>query len=127
MKKILITAAVINLITALIHTIMGGQELMVPFVAYDIPLSIKSILHACWHMVTATLFISTIALFYLGIKHTNLSIGLITRFIGILYIAYGFVFIIISLAYGIFLPQSILLIPIGILSFWGGKNPGTLN
>ncbi|MCP4106651.1 MAG: hypothetical protein GY749_14125 [Desulfobacteraceae bacterium] len=121
MKKIWIAAGSLNLITALIHTIVGHFDLILPFVASDIAILQKSILHACWHMVTATLFFSSVILLYIGIKPQKYASAQISVLLGVLYVIFSIVFIVVGICYGLFLFQWILLLPIGILAIYGAK------
>lgn len=121
MTKIWIAAGVLNLITALIHTILGHFDLILPFVDLEFEVPLKAILHACWHMVTVMLFFSSIILLYIGIRPQKYASSQISILLGVLYVAFSLVFIIMSIAYGLFLPQWVLLLPIGILAIYGAK------
>jgi len=121
MKIIWIAAGVLNLITALIHTILGHFDLILPFADLEFATPQKGILHACWHMVTVMLFFSSIILLYIGIRPQKYASSQISILLGVLYVAFSLVFIVMSIAYGLFLPQWVLLLPIGILAIYGAK------
>lgn len=124
MKKLLLAAALLNLIAALIHTIAGHFKLILPFAHTDIANTLKAILHACWHMVTVILFFSSLALFYIGLRPQQSAAIPIANLIGILYIAFSLAFILVGIGYQLFLPQVVLLLPIGIMSIIGARHIG---
>lgn len=124
MKKILLATAILNLITALIHTIVGHYDLIVPFIQTDFAEALKAILHACWHMVTVILFISSVVLFYVGLRPAESAAIPIVYLVGALYIAFALVFVLMGIRYELFLPQVLLLLPIGIMSIFGAMRIG---
>jgi hypothetical protein len=121
LNKKLISAGILNLITALIHTILGHYTLILPFVGIEFETPLKAILHSCWHMVTFTLFFSSLVFLYIGIKPKKINTKQVSYILGIPYIAFALIFIVLSFAYNIFLFQWVLLLPIGLLSIYGGK------
>jgi len=115
----------IGLITALVHLIAGHFEIIKPFMQCDLVPVPKATLHACWHIVTVILFVSAIALLYLGVNPTSTDSNILALFIGGQFVAYAIVFLVFALAGNwsnklIRLPQWILLLPIGVLSIVGG-------
>ena len=123
MNKTWLITGIINLITALIHTIMGQIEVVNPFVKVDFDAPLKAILHSCWHMVTISLFFSSIVFIYIGIYYNkNHSIRL-PLVLGLHYIGFSLAFILISASYNCFLPHWILLLPIGVLAIIGCRRP----
>ena len=121
MNKIWIVAGIINFIAALIHTILGHFMVILPFVGLECAVPVKAILHACWHMVTVTLFFSSMIFLYAGIKPQKFKSTQISILLGVPYIGFAIAFIVISFVHGVFLPHWILLLPIGILAIYGGK------
>jgi hypothetical protein len=121
MKKILVAAAILNLITALIHTIAGHFDLVLPFVQTDLEPALKAVLHACWHMVTAILFIFSGVLFYIGLKPVKVYAIPVINLLGGLYIIFALVFVLVGLSYHQFLFQVLFLLPIGIMSLYGAN------
>jgi len=105
LNKIWITTGIINLITALIHTVVGHFKLILPFVMLEFSNPLKAILHACWHMVTVILFFSSIVFFYIGIKPQKYKSTQISILLGLHYIAFAIVFMVMSFAYSVFLFQ----------------------
>jgi vacuolar-type H+-ATPase subunit I/STV1 len=82
------------------------------------------LLYACWHLVTATLILSAIALFWLSSNNRTESNFALPAFIGILWVSFGVVFIFVALYFSgikalLVLPQWTLLIPIGGLTLFG--------
>lgn len=120
MKKVLLFTACFNLVVALIHTILGHFDLIVPFEKVQFDTISKAILHACWHMVTVVLFLSSIVFTYIAFQPKPSGSAPILLLLGTLYICFSMVFAIVCWGYGIFLPQVFLLLPIGIMGLWGG-------
>jgi len=114
----LITAGIINLFTALLHTIGGQLDLINPMLSSSLNISEKTQLLGVWHMVTVILFSSSLLLLYYAFNKKD---RILIRVIGYLYILLSIPFIVISLLYGTLVPQWILLLPIGILSILGVK------
>ncbi|SEJ56246.1 hypothetical protein SAMN05192553_10599 [Cyclobacterium xiamenense] len=122
MKKLLIIAAVINLAVAIIHTIIGESDIVAPLLATDAPDTVRWTLHSAWHMISVVLFISTLALFYVSRKGKDEPHSMVlSKYIGIQYVALAMVFVVTSLMYGIFFPQIVMLAPIGILAILASR------
>lgn len=113
--------ASLNLITALIHTIMGHYELILPFTDIDFPDTLKAILHACWHMVTTVLFFSSLVFYFLGHRPQLATARPVVLLLGLLYIIFSMAFLAVSIGYNLFLPQILLLLPIGLMAIFGAK------
>ncbi len=122
MKSILIISAIINLVVAVIHTVIGETDIVAPLLASDAPDLVKATLHSAWHMISVVLYLSAFALFHISRKdkHDDHS-KILPTYIGIQYIALAMVFVVTSLVYGQFFPQIVMLLPIGLLSFWAGR------
>jgi len=117
MKTLLIIGAIINLAVAIIHTIIGESNIVTPLLATDAPDTVRWTLHAAWHMISVVLFISAFTLFYVSRKGKDDPRSVVlSRYIGIQYLALAMVFVATSVVYGIFFPQIVMLAPIGILA-----------
>ena len=122
MIKIWVLAGSINLITAFIHVIAGHFEMVIPLLNSGLDIVPLATLYACWHMVSITLFLSSMVLLYIGLKPNKLASNQIATCVGILYALYSILFIILNFKYGFSsIPQWVLLLPIGILSLYGVK------
>lgn len=128
MKKnsALLAAAYLAAFTAIVHTIGGTLEIHTPLVTSPLPTSISLLLYACWHLVTVTLILSAIALFWSSHNNRVKSNFALPAFIGILWISFGVVFVFVALYFSglgglMILPQWILLIPIGALAIYGTR------
>jgi len=122
MKNILVIAAIINLAVAVIHTFIGETDIVAPLLASNAPELVQATLHSAWHMISVVLYLSSFALFYVSQKDKNSPHGkILPTYIGIQYIALAMVFVVTSLVYGQFFPQIVMLLPIGLLSFWAGR------
>jgi hypothetical protein len=117
----LIISGLINLFTFLLHVIGGQISLINPLLDSNLELQVKTELLGVWHMVTIILFITSIILLYWGFKQNKKSNIELLSFIGYLYILFSVPFVIISIIYGLLVPQWILLLPIGILTIIGIK------
>jgi hypothetical protein len=135
-RSLLLSASILATFTAALHTIGGTMEIYDPLFNSVMPESVKLVLYACWHMVSVALILSAFALYRLARKsHETMNVDL-AGFMGVFWILCGFVFVAIDLSFlgwaGLWeLPQWILLIPIGALSWYGawrfqleaGNNP----
>lgn len=122
MKTLLIIAAIINLAVAIIHTIIGESDIVTPLLATDAPDTVRWTLHAAWHMISVVLFISALTLFYVSRKGKYDPRSMVlSRYIGIQYLALAMVFVVTSVVYGIFFPQIVMLAPIGILALLASR------
>ncbi len=116
-----IIAGVINLFTALLHTIGGQIGLINPFLESNLENQTKTELLGVWHMVTVMLFASSFIFIHMGFKQKEKLNTELPSFISYLYILFSAVFIIVSLLNETLAPQWILLLPIGILGLLGVK------
>ena len=122
MKGLLITAAVVNLAVAVIHTFIGENDIIATLLATDAPDTVRWTLHSAWHMISVVLYMSSFTLFYVSRKDKNDPYSKIfPNYIGIQYIPLAMVFVVTSLVYGIFFPQIVMLAPIGILALLAGR------
>lgn len=111
-------AGVINLFTALLHTIGGQMDLVSPLQKSDMTNQAKAEWFGVWHMVTIILFASSFLILRSFLRKTQSeTLG----YFGYLYILLSIPFIISSLLNGFLVPQWILLLPIGLLILIGQK------
>lgn len=80
-------------------------------------------MYACWHMVSAALLLTSLALLPIGLGHTSNN-GLL-NFLGVLWVLFSAVFLFVTLVQarprGPFrFPQWTLLLPVAVLSFLAG-------
>ncbi|MEZ9186526.1 hypothetical protein AB4158_20465 [Vibrio splendidus] len=109
--------------TTLVHVFAGQIDPVRPFLKSkldDIP---KATLLACWHLVSVTLFVSSLMLLYVGWYGID-SLYFLIQLLGFLYILYASVFVAVGLYFFgakvfVKLPQWILLLPIGFLANYG--------
>ncbi len=116
----LIIAGIICLATALLHTIGGQYDLIGPLLDSDLHRQKKTELLGVWHMVTVIIFISAIVLLKNGFRPNSApdnSISLLAW----LFIAFGIVFLMVSIFNQTLAPQWILCFPIGVLALLGNK------
>ena len=119
---ILLTASVIALATTLIHAILGGKDVASPLLRAEIPEEVKLTMYACWHMVTAAMGLTSVALLLVATAVVQSS-GL-AQFLGILWTLFAIVFLFVTLVLasprGLFrFPQWALLLPVGVLAIAG--------
>ena len=122
MNWILLTASVIAMATTLLHAIVGGKEIASPLLRSEIPEEVKLTMYACWHMVTAALGLTSVALLLIATAVFKSS-GL-AQFLGVLWTLFALVFLFVTLVLasprGLFrFPQWTLLLPVGILAIAG--------
>ncbi|MFA0570915.1 hypothetical protein [Vibrio gallaecicus] len=117
------SSGLLALFTTLVHVFAGQIDPVRPFLKSkldDIP---KATLLACWHLVSVTLFVSSLVLLYVGWYGID-SLYFLTQLLGFLYILYASVFVAVGLYFFgakvfVKLPQWILLLPIGLLATFG--------
>jgi len=117
----LLSAGILSLFTAFLHTIGGQIELVNPLLASDLTMQVRTEWLGAWHMITLILFVFAYYLIIAGrTAATQLNKELL-RFIAILCFLFALSFIISSLYMQTLAPQWILFIPIGILVSLGIK------
>ncbi|MEZ8503156.1 hypothetical protein AB6D08_17730 [Vibrio splendidus] len=117
------SSGLLALFTTLVHVFAGQIDPVRPFLKSkldDIP---KATLLACWHLVSVTLFVSSLMLLYIGWYGID-SLYFLIQLLGFLYILYASVFVAVGLYFFgakvfVKLPQWTLLLPIGLLANYG--------
>jgi len=120
-NTIWITAGIINLFTALLHTIGGQIDLVNSLLNSDLSDQAKTEWLGVWHMITVVLFATSYYLIRSGLSKTKFPNSGIIKSIGAIYVLFSLSFIFSSIITQNFAPQWILLLPIGILAIWGIK------
>lgn len=115
-----LTAGILCLLTALLHTFGGQLELVQPLLGGSLPESAKVQWLGVWHMVTVSLFGAAYWLLRSG-RQPNKAPGALLNNIAYLFLLFAGVFLLSSIAEGIHAPQWILLLPIGVLAVIGGR------
>jgi hypothetical protein len=123
-NRSLLISAFLAAFTAIVHTIGGTLEIHTPLLTSPLPEPISLLLYACWHLVTVTLILSAVALFWSSPNNRAESNFALPAFIGILWVSFGIVFVVVALYFSgfralIVLPQWTLLLPIGGLALFG--------
>ena len=123
MNRPLLSAALLAAFTAALHTFGGTLEIEAPLLQSNMPIRVSLLLLACWHMVTAALIISAIAL-GLALRNPTAAHMAAVKLVSYLWLSFGAVFIAIDLIYAgppmlLQLPQWVLLLPVGALGLWG--------
>ena len=124
MSGVLLAAAVLAALTAAIHSFVGGRDVVRPLLASSLAEEPRRTLYGCWHIVTVLLVASAAVLFYLAFADSGASRDSLARFIALIHLASGCVFVAVALsARGprrlLRFPQWALLLPIGALA-WAG-------
>ena len=108
-------AGVLNLFAALTHLIAGQIDLVNPLLNSNLGTQQKGEFVGAWHMITIFLFFSSYLIIKAGLKSVEEDQIQQLKTIANCYILFGIPFIVVSIWYGIFAPQWVLLMPIGIL------------
>lgn len=117
----LIIAGALNLFTAILHLIGGQLELIDPMLDSNMALQPQLEILGAWHMVTLVLFATAYVLLKKGLNPSaEIGAELVTS-IGYLYLLFSLPSLAISIWYFQFVPQYILLMPIGIFSLLAVK------
>ncbi|HLM42549.1 MAG TPA: hypothetical protein VK458_01725 [Myxococcaceae bacterium] len=123
-----LASGLLCLITSFVHVVAGHFDPVVPFLRTELEATAKATLHVCWHMVTVTLFASSLALLGIGLSPGISGAALLATFISGLYFLYRLVFLIIGarrFRWNLLrLPQWLLLLPVGVLAAIGACVPG---
>ncbi len=105
---------ILALAVAALHAFAGGQEIVKPLLASNIPTASITVLYACWHMVTVLLAWSAFV-FWKG--------GAAAFHFGLLWVASSLAFlwacVFVPTTIELFIaPQWVLLGPIGLFALW---------
>ena len=119
----ILSAGLLGVFTALVHVFAGQVDPIRPFLKSELEDIPKATLLACWHLVSVTLLMSSLMLTYAG-WYSLYSLYLPIQFVGILYILFALVFLVVGWYFFgskvfVKLPQWILLVPIGLLASYG--------
>ncbi|PTP36615.1 hypothetical protein CWO07_08500 [Vibrio splendidus] len=117
------SSGLLALFTTLVHVFAGQIDPVRPFLKSKLDEIPKATLLACWHIVSVTLFVSSLMLLYVGWYGID-SLYFLIQLLGFLYILYASVFVAVGLYFFgakvfVKLPQWILLLPIGFLANYG--------
>ncbi|MFD0798241.1 hypothetical protein ACFQZJ_12285 [Maribacter chungangensis] len=116
-------AGTLNLLTAFLHLIAGQIDLVNPLLGSSLTLQQKGELTGAWHIVTILLFYTAFIVLQSGFRNRGDQNFQKLKSLAIFYILSGIPFIGISVWFGIFAPQWILLMPIGVLLLFGLRKP----
>lgn len=120
-SKYWLIAGIVNLFTALLHTIGGQIDLVNPMLSSNLENQAKAEWFGAWHMVTIILFASSyIVLRNAIVSYQKRQIDLM-KHIGVLYVLISIPFCVSSIIHNLLVPQWILLLPIGGLILYGVK------
>ena len=108
-------AGLLNLLTALVHTILGQQDLVTPLLVSELDNQVRAEWMGAWHMITLLLFFTSYVILKSGFgSHQQLPLQTL-KTIGWIYVLSGLPFIVSSIYFSVLAPQWILIIPIGLL------------
>jgi len=116
-----LTAGIVNLLTALIHTFGGQMDLVNPLLKSNLSDQTKAEWFGVWHLVTLLLFATSYVIFRNTLVAVQVRKPEIISSIGFLYFLFSVPFIISSIINRLLAPQWILLLPIGLLLLFGIK------
>lgn len=109
----------ISAFTFIIHLTLGQIDIVNPMLESELTIQVKTELLSVWHMISVILLATAGLFFYYGIK--NFPSSVMICLLSNLYLVFGLVFIASGLYSWIFVPQWILLLPIGIFGLIGIK------
>ncbi|MCP3821696.1 hypothetical protein NLX86_27465 [Streptomyces sp. A3M-1-3] len=120
----LLAAGITALGVAAVHIAGGHRDTVRPLLSSGLADEPKRALHAVWHMVTTDLLLSGGALVYLSLANDTAGTDLVAWFVAAHFLAYGAVFLAITLTVGwprplLRLPQWILLLPVALMTMAG--------
>ncbi|MEO1449639.1 MAG: hypothetical protein AAFV07_08910 [Bacteroidota bacterium] len=112
-------AGLMAMATALIHTFGGQTTLVDPLMSSNLSPQVTGELWGAWHMITGFLFLSAVVILRQALKGNRTDNRSLMQFLGGLYVLTAVPFAFGSLYFGLFLPQWILILPIGLLILLG--------
>lgn len=115
----LIIAGVLNLLTFILHLIGGQLDLVNPMVDSSLSLDKSAQLVGAWNMVTIILLATSYVLLAAGFGKKYAGNMEMIKFVGYLNLSFCLPFIVASFYYGLFVPQWIFFLPIGVLTLMG--------
>lgn len=124
MNWLWILSGLLAAVSAAVHLFVGGKDVARPLLNSPLTEEIRLTMYACWHLVSASLVLSALALLASGVGLLGTAGGMMVLFISVLWLLFGAVFLAISLGMarsrGLFrFPQWVLLIPVGVLGILG--------
>ena len=120
-NKYWLIAGIVNIVTALLHTLGGQIDLVNPMLRSNLENQVKAEWFGAWHMVTIILFATSYLILKNAIVEFQKKQIELMKYIGVLYILLSIPFCISSVVYKLLAPQWILLMPIGGLVLYGVK------
>lgn len=126
MNRTLVLASLIAMVTAGIHVFMGGASVVEPLLASTLADRPKLILYAVWHMASLALALSALALFVASLPRQADAMRSLVRFVSLLWCSFGLAFLAVAATapgagWSLQLPQWALLLPVGLLGWWGSS------
>jgi len=124
MNKPLIAASLLAALTTIVHIFVGGADIAGPLLASTLAAEPRLTLYAVWHMVSVALALSAVALFIGSLPRHAQAARYLVLFVSALWCAFGAVVLTVAAAQAeviwfLKLPQWVLLLPVGMLGFWG--------
>lgn len=124
MSEAFLAGGLLATATAAVHLVAGQRDIVRPLLSSPLAEEPRRTLHGCWHIVTILLVGSAVALLRLAADPGAPGAHALGRFIAVLHLTSGLLFIAEALAARgprrlLRLPQWTLLLPIGALS-WAG-------
>ncbi len=122
----LLLAGLLALVTTLIHVIAGGQDVVSVLLKTPMDEEAKLVLYAVWHMASVTMGFSSLILLQSSFSRNRQQWLVSVRCIAFLWCSFGLVFLVViamqpSSGWWFKLPQWLLLLPVGVLGFWGSS------
>ncbi len=126
-NKYWLIAGIVNVATALLHTIGGQMDLVDPMLSSNLENQAKAEWFGAWHMVTIILFGSSYLILKNAIVAFEQTQAALMKHIGIMYILLSTPFCVSSVVHKLLVPQWILLLPIGVLVLYGATKHSNNN
>ncbi|WP_284619643.1 hypothetical protein [Aquabacterium humicola] len=128
MNRWFLSAGLLACFTALVHVFAGGPGVAEPLLRSSIDDVPRLTMYACWHLVSAALAGSGLALLAAARPAAELQARALVGFIAVLWLAFGLVILSVALqqpgAGWIWkMPQWLALMPVGLLGLAGLRRP----
>ena len=118
-NKYWLIAGSLSFLTFLLHLVGGQIDLANPMIDSSLAIEKSAQLVGVWNMVTLVLLMNSYILVCAGLGRKYYANIEMIKLIGLLNLSFCLPFIITSFYYGLFVPQWIFFLPIGLLIFKG--------
>lgn len=97
MHKKTFIAGLLAVVTAIVHLVLGTPEVHAPLLRSSLPLDLRLLLYACWHLVSVALAVSAFFLVRAGLSARRATAAPLIAMIGVCWSGFGLVFVAVDI------------------------------